>query len=59
MLVYVHYFALKTLEKWICFHLVNGWGSIYFVVSDRVCDVPLTEPSVKVNGYDLVLLVGK
>lgn len=32
---------------------------MYFVVSDRVCGLPQTEPSVKVNGYDLVLLVGK
>lgn len=39
--------------------MVNRWGSIYFVVLDRVCDVPLTEPSVRVNGYDVVLLVVK
>jgi len=55
----VHYFALNTLEEWIFLHLVNGWGSIYLVVSDRVYDVSLIESSVKVIGYEFVLFVGK
>lgn len=38
---------------------MNGWGSVYLDATDRVCDVKLTEPFIKVHGFDFVLLVGK